>query len=186
MRVLLTSAGLETEEIQEYFMEIVNKDVTLVKALFIPTAAINAAAIAVLPECMNDLLKCGIQENNITVFDLHTGMNLEELQQYDIVYLCGGSPRYLLDRVHATGFGKSLMQYIQAEGVVLGVSAGSIIFANNLSDNLGLIDTKLHVHCAEGEKPGKVAYPIKDEMWLTNNQALVIREFPDELEIVGE
>ena len=30
------------------------------KALFIPTAAIDAEAIEVLPKCMNDLLKCGI------------------------------------------------------------------------------------------------------------------------------
>ncbi len=31
-----------------------------VKALFIPTAAIDAGAIEVLPKCMIDLLKCGI------------------------------------------------------------------------------------------------------------------------------
>jgi hypothetical protein len=41
------------------------------KALFIPTAAINVGAIGVLPKCMNDLLKCGIREENITVYDLH-------------------------------------------------------------------------------------------------------------------
>lgn len=60
MRVLLTSAGLETEEIKEQFMEMLEKDMSEVKALFIPTAAIDAGAIKVLPKCMNDLLKCGI------------------------------------------------------------------------------------------------------------------------------
>ena len=50
MRVLLTSAGLETEEIKMYFTDMVDKDMSLVKALFIPTAAIDADAIEVLPK----------------------------------------------------------------------------------------------------------------------------------------
>lgn len=54
MRVLLTSAGLETEEIKQYFMKMIGKDMLEVKALFVPTAAIDAGAIAVLPKCMND------------------------------------------------------------------------------------------------------------------------------------
>ena len=86
MRVLLTSAGLETEEIKECFEDMAGKDMSLVKALFIPTAAIDADAIEVLPKCMNDLLKCGILGKNIDVFDLHAGMEFEKLQQYDVVY----------------------------------------------------------------------------------------------------
>lgn len=186
MRVLLTSAGLETEEIKEYFVDTVGKDMAVVKALFIPTAAINAGAIEVLPKCMNDLLKCGIKDKNITVYDLHIGMEIDELRQYDVVYLCGGDTNYLLERVNDTGFNNTLMKYIQADGFVIGVSAGSLIFANNLSGNLGLIDTKLDVHCSEGEKRGKVVYPLKENVRLTNTCALAIRDFPDGLEIIGE
>lgn len=186
MRVLLTSAGLETEHIQNYFESMVNKDMALVKALFIPTAAQDADAIAVLPKCMNDLLKCGILKTNIKVYDLHDGMSLEELQLYDMVYLCGGSTGYLLQRINATGFNATLMEYIQNDGVVIGVSAGSLVFANNLPENLGLIDTKLDVHCADGEKPGKVSCPLKNNLQLTNVCALAIRDFPDGLEIIGE
>lgn len=74
MRLLLSSAGLENETIQSFFMSLVGKDMAQVRALFIPTAAINPGAIAVLPKCMNDLLKCGIPEENITVFDLHLSL----------------------------------------------------------------------------------------------------------------
>ena len=57
MRVLLTSAGLETEEIKDYFVKMLGKAVSEVKALFIPTAAIASiiqghcgnAALAALP-----------------------------------------------------------------------------------------------------------------------------------------
>ncbi len=155
MRVLLTSAGLETEEIKECFLDMAGKDMSLVKALFIPTAAIDAGAIEVLPKCMNDLLKCGIPDKNIDVFDLHAGMETEKLRQYDVVYLCGGNTYYLLERIHATLFDKSLTEYIHDNGLVIGVSAGSLIFSNNIENNLGLIDTKLDVHCETGERRGK-------------------------------
>lgn len=78
------------------------------------------------------------------------------------------------------------MEYINDNGFVIGVSAGSLIFSNNLNDNLGLIDTKLDVHCAAGEKRGKLAYPLKDNVRLTNTCALVIRDFPDGMEIIGD
>ncbi len=186
MRVLLTSAGLETEEIKDCFVDMAGKDMSLVKALFIPTAAIDAAAIEVLPKCMNDLLKCGILDQNIDVYDLHAGMEFEKLHQYDVVYLCGGNTRYLLERVNATGFNRALMEYINDNGLVIGVSAGSLIFSNNLDNNLGLINTKLDVHCITGEKRGKLTYPLKNNVKLTNTCALLIRDFPDGMEIIGE
>lgn len=186
MRVLLTSAGLETKVIQDFFIELINKDMADVKALFIPVAAIDADAIAVLPKCMNDLLKCGIPDKNIKMYDMHEGMGIGQLRQYDVVYLCGGRPQYLIQRINATGFGKVLTEYIHADGVVLGVSAGSLIFANNIPGNLGLIDTKLDVHCEKGELPGKLAYPLKENVRLTNICALAIRSLPDGLEIIGD
>lgn len=135
---------------------------------------------------MNDLLKCGILDTNINVYDLHAGMEIEELQQYDVVYLCGGNTHYLLERINDTKFNKSLMEYINSNGLVIGVSAGSLIFSNHLCSNLGLIDTKLDVHCITGERKGKLAYPLKSHVRLTNTCALVIRNFPDGVEIIGE
>lgn len=103
-----------------------------------------------------------------------------------MVYLCGGNTHYLLERINATRFNQSLMDYINDNGLVIGVSAGSLIFSNNLDNNLGLIDTKLDVHCITGERRGKLSYPLKNNIKLTNTCALVIREFPDGVEIIGE
>lgn len=172
MRVLLSSAGLENETIQSFFMTLVGKDMAQVRALFIPTAAINPGAIAVLPKCMNDLLKCGIPEKNITVFDLHRCMDLEELRTFDLLYLCGGSTAYLLERINETGFRESLLSYIRENGLVLGVSAGSIIFAENLPNNLGLLQAKMDVHCQSGEQPGSLA--LKPHIRLTNDCTLFL------------
>lgn len=172
MKLILSSAGLENEVLKSQFLKLLDKDVKDVHPLFIPTAAIDPGAIAVLPKCMNDLLKCGIPEENITVFDLHRNMSPEELKQYDLVYLTGGRTAYLLERINETGFRESLLGYIRENGLVLGVSAGSIIFANNLENNLGLLDAKLDVHCQSGEKPGKLEQ--KAHVQLTNDCALLL------------
>ena len=125
MRVMLTSCGLETQKIKDCFLTMLGKEGAKAKALFIPTAAIDADAIEVLPKCMNDLLKCGIPKENIRVFDLHQNMPMDELKTYDVVYLTGGRTSYLLERINDTGFRETLLTYIRDNGFVIGVSAGS-------------------------------------------------------------
>ena len=184
MRVMLTSCGLETEQIKEHFLGMLGKEPADTKALFIPTAAINADAIEVLPKCMNDLLKCGIPKDNISVFDLHRNMPIDELKTFDVVYLTGGWTSYLLERINDTGFRNTLLDYIRDGGFVIGVSAGSIIFANNLPGNLALLDTKLDVHCDASSYTGKISFPLIENMKLSNTAAMLIRSIPDEVEII--
>ena len=184
MRVMLTSCGVETENIKRHFLEMLGKEPGRAKALFIPTAAIDADAIAVLPECMNDLLKCGIPAQNVTVFDLHENMPLQELKKYDVVYLCGGTTSYLLSRINDTGFCETLMSYIKEDGFVIGVSAGSLIFANDLPDHLELVDAEMDVHCDKGTEPGRVSFPVKEQIRLTNTGAMIIRDIPNDVRII--
>ena len=90
MKVMLTSCGIETEKIKKHFLEMLGKAPSDTRALFIPTAAIDADAIEVLPKCLEDLLKCGIPKEQIEVFDLHRNMQLQELKAFDVVYFCTG------------------------------------------------------------------------------------------------
>lgn len=170
--ILLTSCGLETDTIEKAFLEMLHKPAEEVKSLFIPTAAIYPDAINVLPKCLNDLLKCGINKDNITVFDLHRRINIDD---YDLIYLCGGDPNYLLQRINEIGFDKQIIDHIRKGGIVIGVSAGSMIFASNMENNLGLIDAILLVHCSTETKetPGIIDIKSKDCIRLGNNQAIV-------------
>lgn len=186
MKLMLTSCGIETQAIQERFLHWLDKSPADAKALFIPTAAIDADAINVLPDCMDDLLNCGIPKENVTVFDLHRNMPIEELQTYDVVYLCGGTTAYLLERINQTGFRDSLLAYIQNDGLVMGVSAGSIIFASNLPGNLGLVDVNMNVHSAKTSITGKVSFPLTETIELSNTAAMLIRSIPDAVEIIDE
>ena len=144
------------------------------KAIFIPTAANSPDAIDVLPKCLNDLLKCGFRRENILVYDLHRPMGEDDCRGYDVVYLCGGSPAYLMQRVNEAGFDRTLHAFIRRGGVVLGVSAGSMIFADCMPDNLGYLDCPLHVHSSEADRAQPGCYPRdrREILRLGNRQGL--------------
>ena len=173
-KILLTSSGFETERILKIFHGLFDKKPGEIKALFIPTAANSPAAIAVLPKCVNDLLKAGILSENISVFDLHRNMEADELSKYDVVYFTGGSPRYLLERINQTGFNKSLNEFINNGGVYVGVSAGSIVAANNLPDSLQLINCTLSVHTSSGTSSGAVNTFANPHIDLTGDNVILI------------
>ena len=101
-----------------------------------------------------------------------------------MIYLTGGRTSYLLERINDTGFRDTLLTYIRDGGFVIGVSAGSIIFANNLPGNLALLDTKLDVHCDASSYTGKISFPLIENMKLSNTAAMLIRSIPDEVEII--
>lgn len=172
MKLLLTSAGLENDRIADFFIQTVGKDMKNIKALFIITAADNPDAIEVLPKCLEDLFKVGVGRDNITVYDMYKNLSAKELQAYDVIYICGGSTGYLLQRMRESGFDNSLREYIESGGYVLGVSAGSIVLAANTEECLGLVNVSLQVHCTEGDKPGKFALNDRRTVRLTNDQAI--------------
>jgi len=173
-KILLTSAGLETERIMDAFLGLLAKPAKDCQALFIPTAANSPDAIAVLPACMDDLFRAGIPKDNIVVFDMHKTMSAPAIKQFDVIYVTGGSPQYLLQRINETRFDKAFSAFLDNGGVYLGVSAGSIVAANNLPQNLGYIDCTLGVHTQTGSACGTVCAAETPRINLTDTQAILI------------
>ena len=69
---------------------------------------------------------------------------------------------------------------------MLGVSAGSLIFANNLPNNLGLVAAKMDVHCEKSSLVGKVSFPLPENIKLSNTAAILIRSIPDDVVIIDD
>jgi len=173
-RVLLTSSGLENKRVEERFLALLGKAPAQTQALFLPTAATDAGAISVLPKCMNDLLNLGVPAENVTVFDLHRALSYRELCAFDLIYVTGGDPAYLLDRINDSGFRAPLQQYVTERGVYLGVSAGSVVAVNNMEGNLGYVNCTLGVHCRVGTRNGVVDTTSNPHIDLTGNNALLV------------
>ncbi len=177
MNVILTSCGLETKRIEDAFTEMLPKPPSEIRAMFIPTAAVFPDAIDVLPECLNDLRRCGIKDENIVINDLHAELKQPIGDAFDVVYLCGGDTKYLLKRINEQGFNQRLLEFISGGGIVMGVSAGSVIFAGNLPDNLGLLKCSLGVHVKEENRTKAGPYPRdrEEKINLGNWQAILFQ-----------
>lgn len=189
-RLLLTSTGFSNKSFASLFLEKINKKPENIKVIFIPTAATDDGAREMLPHCYQDLTGAGILPDNILIYDLRhlisqsnnkNQSNIplhfrllsdDEMKDYDAVYFCGGDEAHLLNEVNRTGF-KGILQTAVENGLFyIGTSAGAVIAAGNLLNNLGFINNNLCVHCDKGTPCGKL--PENETVHLTDRQAVWI------------
>lgn len=173
-KILLTSTGFDNENIKNKFIELLNTDIKNVKVLFIITAANDPEAVRILSGCLDDLTKCGIIDENIKVYDMHKPLSQSEINQYEAIYVCGGSTKYLVERMDEINFKITIDEYINQGGVYIGVSAGSVCASGKYENGLGFIKNKLDVHCDKGTNDGIIT--SDDNIYLTNNQAIYIND----------
>lgn len=171
-KILLTSTGFENDNIKNKFLELLNCDVTKAKILFIITAANDPDAVRILSKCLDDLTNCDIPDENITIYDMHRLLTQDEINQYDAIYVCGGSTKYLVDRISELNFKSIIDNYIENGGIYIGVSAGSVAASGNYQNGLCLIKNNLDVHCDSGTENGIIT--TDNDILLTDNQAIFI------------
>lgn len=187
-RLLLTSTGFGNRRFASLFLEKIGKKAADIKILFIPTAATDDDAKEMLPYCYQDLTDIGILPENIFTYELrylisqaHNNignppsfrlLSIEEMREFDAVYFCGGDPEYLLAEVNRTGFNVILKPAVESGLFYIGASAGAVISAGNLSNNLGFIKNHLYVHCEKGTRCGEL--PTVRAVRLTDRQAVWI------------
>ena len=171
-KILLTSTGFDNENIKNKFINLLNVNVKDAKILFIITAANNPDAVRVLSGCLDDLTSCGILDENITVYDMHKLISQDEINNYDAIYVCGGSTEYLVERISELNIKSVIDKFIEKGGIYIGVSAGSVCASGEYEDGLGFIKNKLDVHCDKGSANGLVN--TNEDLYLTDNQAIYI------------
>lgn len=171
-KILLTSTGFENDNIKNKFLELLNCDVTKAKVLFIITAANDPDAVRILSKCLDDLTNCDIPDENITIYDMHRLLTQNEINEYDAIYVCGGSTKYLVDRISELNFKSVVDKYIENGGIYIGVSAGSVAASGNYQNGLCLIKNNLDVHCESGTENGIIT--TDNYILLTDNQAIFI------------
>ncbi|MBP7175846.1 MAG: Type 1 glutamine amidotransferase-like domain-containing protein [Thermoclostridium sp.] len=185
-KVLLTSAGWlnmagEVKvNIQQRFLDMLDKPAGEAKVLFIPTAAIFDEAIKMVGKCREELLYSGILPENITVYNIGDPMTLEQAMEYDCIYFTGGNNGHLLQRIKETGFMRIIKSMVYANKVYVGVSAGTLIATPNIGEpfneatsGLAFIHAYISVHSHEGTA-ARTDLPLP-HIPLTDDQALVVK-----------
>lgn len=129
MNLLLTSDGLSTPAINEALLSLLPKPPQECSALllsYIDTEQNFAYAL----EAKQELTDLGIKD--AVVFNL-TDDAFTLVDQFDIIYVCGGNTFRILDRMKKTGVFDVVNKEARKENVVyIGVSAGSIIAGPNI------------------------------------------------------
>lgn len=173
-KILLTSTGFSNKNIERKFLGLLEKNPKETKVLFIITAAIDPDAVRILSGCLDDLTNCGVKDENIKIYDMHKSMTAQELNEFDAIYVCGGSTKHLVSRMEEINFKQSVDNYIKNGGIYVGVSAGSVCASGKYPNGLGFINNVLDVHCDIGTGNGRIK--TDEKICLTNEQAIYIND----------
>lgn len=173
-KILLSSTGFSNKNLEKIFLDNLEKPVNEVRALFIPTAAIDEEAKSILPFCRQDLTDAGVLEENIVTYDLEQPMDANDLAKYDAVYFCGGSPEHLMEAIHRVDFAQPLLEAVEKGLFYIGVSAGSMIATPSVENNLGIIPNPLEPHCEENITPVGVLPKPGSPVNISDDQAVWI------------
>ena len=131
-KLLLTSTGLANQNITNQFLQIIDKPVSQIKIIFVPTASRTEEELKYVHESKKELLDLGISENNIKTLNLDSPISFEKVEDFDVIYVCGGNTFYLLKKVRETGFDKVIIEFAKTDKLYFGVSAGSILVCPNI------------------------------------------------------
>ncbi len=134
MKLLLTSAGFENSKVGEEFLKLIDKPVSEIKVILVPTAARTKEELFYVDKSKKELLNVGIHAQDIKTLDLDHKISFEEVDGFDVIYVCGGNTFYLLHKVGEAGFDKITKQFLEKRGIYVGVSAGSIIVGPDIDD----------------------------------------------------
>lgn len=195
-KLLLTSNGIQGN-IKEFFLTKIDKRVEDIKVIYVPNAAIHMdMARELLAVYLEQLLELGIQLENITIYNLQyllsydykrayssqvkeispllRLMTVEEMNQYDMIVFTGGESTILLQEINRTGFNITLNQAVDNGLFYVGISAGSMIAAGNLPNNLGYLKQSMIPHCKEGTSCENLS--LCSEIYLSDEQAIFIND----------
>lgn len=191
-KLLLTSTGLANKNITNQFLQIIDKPVSQIKIIFVPTASRSEEELKYVEESKKELLDLGILENNIKTLNLDKPVSFTEVEDFDVIYVCGGNTFYLLKKVRETGFDKVIVEFAKTGKLYFGVSAGSILVCPNIDiaspfdendvnltdlTGLNLTDVIVSPHYKDEEKSIIDDFKKKSQyevVPLTDEQALLI------------
>jgi dipeptidase E len=122
MKLLLTSAGFLNKEVSDIFLSLLKKPAKQINIIFIPTASRTELELKYVDESIQELINLGI--TNITTLNLDHKVKVEEINNADVIYVCGGNTFYLLQKIRESSLDQLLPIF---NGVYVGVSAGSIV-----------------------------------------------------------
>lgn len=134
-KIVLTSCGIIDSELKTQFYNLLDKNISEIKLLYI-TIAVDGEKDTDriwLEEEYATILDLGIKEENIAEY--HYEENVD-FSSYDIIYMIGGNTFYLLKELREKNLVEKIIQAINNGVIYIGSSAGSIILGKTIETAL--------------------------------------------------
>ena len=128
--IILTSNGFSeqgprSKGIDEVFNKIANGK----KVMILANATLGGSNENQREPIKYNFAKVGARQVDIIYI---TKDNVKDILEYEVIYVMGGDPRYLLDLIATTKVKEILKKFLETGGIYIGESAGSMILGNNL------------------------------------------------------
>ena len=146
MKLFLTSAGLKNEKVKAEFIKLFNRPFEEINVIMFYLVKVKEEMFYI-NESIQELLDLGISKENLQQFNLAEDKKCEDLNNSDLVYVCGGNTFHYLDRLRKLECIEKIKDFVNMGGLYLGVSAGSVLAGLNINisspwdeNDIGLTD----------------------------------------------
>ena len=130
MNIYLTSYGLDTR--YGNYINGYDEVITLLRGKKV--AIIVNAKLKNEDRSSSVIAKDELNKNGIIADIVDLDDKLFDIDDYDALYLCGGEPKYLMDSIYEAALFDDIKRFIDNNGVVIGQSAGAMIFNKEYLD----------------------------------------------------
>lgn len=148
-KIVLTSCGIIDNELKSQFYNLLNKDISEIKLLYI-TIAVDGEKNTDrtwLEEEYATILDLGIKEENIKEYKYEENTDFED---YDAIYMIGGNTFYLLKELREKKLDEKIIHAINNGVIYIGSSAGSIILGKTIETALPYDENWVNLEDFEG------------------------------------
>jgi dipeptidase E len=129
--VLLTSSGLQAGAVQDAFIRILPQQPLALRAVIVTTACVQWKERNKHATRTRDYLSA-LGFACCDFLDVETEP-AEHLHGYDVIYLNGGNPFYLLHHLRRSGADSILRQISSEASVLVGASAGAVVLGPSIA-----------------------------------------------------
>ncbi|MDP3882360.1 MAG: Type 1 glutamine amidotransferase-like domain-containing protein [Nanoarchaeota archaeon] len=126
MKLILTSSGLETPRLRKELSKMLNRHPSEAK-VFVIHSAQKSSHLLYVHKVGEELARAGILHPNITYVNIASAKSAPQIENYDVVYVCGGNTFYILKKLRQLRLDKAINKFVRSGGIYVGVSAGSIL-----------------------------------------------------------
>jgi peptidase E len=149
MKLLLTSAGLTTDKLQETLRGLLTKPTQKNKVLILELNWGDENYPKYLEETKQLLISTGFLPENLAMFDLSQD-NPPDISQVDVLMIYAGNHFHYMKRIRETGLETDIRDFIERDGVYIGVSGGSVMMSPDMDDGLSMTKNEIGLEDMSG------------------------------------